>query len=76
VSKEKVTAQQHLDLLNKVLLEQKGYRPGMSFEAAPPGAKGVGIWGMATATPYTDTDAYRQAERIVYELYEFDPSKE
>lgn len=76
MSKEQVTAQKMLELLNQVLSEQKGYRPGMAFVAAPPGSKGVGIWGTDTSTPYIESEAYRDAERLVHEMYEFDPGKE
>jgi hypothetical protein len=76
MSREQVTAQKMLELLNEVLREQKGYRPGMEFLAAPPGSRGVGMWGTDTSTPYTEGDAYRDAERIVEAMYEFDPGKE
>ncbi|QOF80313.1 hypothetical protein [Variovorax sp. 38R] len=76
MSREQVTAQKMLELLNEVLREQKGYRPEMEFLASPPGSSGVGIWGTDTSTPYTESDTYRDAERIVHEMYEFDPHKE
>lgn len=71
-----VSAQQLLDHLNKVLAEQPAFQPEMRFLAAPPGAKGPSIWGLDTSTPYHDTSAYLDAEKIVREQYDFDPRRE
>ena len=76
MAKTSVSAEQHLALLNKVLREQNDFREGMAFVEHPPGSRDKAIYGANTTTPYGDTDAYRSAERIVHELYEFDPGRE
>lgn len=76
MSKVSVTAQKHLELLNEVLAEQPDFDSGMAFAASPPGSTGVGIWGYTTSTPYGSKQAYADAERIVREMYEFDPGAE
>lgn len=73
MGKTALCAQELLDLLNKVLREEREYKDGMAFFAAPRDSKGNSIWGTDT-TPYNETSAYRSAERV-YEMYDFDPSR-
>lgn len=75
MGKTALRAQELLDLLNKVLREEREYKDGMAFIAAPKDSKGNSIWGTDTTTPYSDTSAYRSAERVVCEMHDFDPSR-
>jgi len=76
MSKVSVTVQEPLDLLNEVLAQQPDFDSSMAFAATAPGSEGVGIWGYTTSTPYGSKQAYADAERIVREMYEFDPGAE